>query len=159
MGDPVAATDQGDGRPDVLTYTLGGTDAASFDIDSGTGQIRVKAGNIPDFETTPSYTVTVTAADPSDTQSTQFRDSITVTIMVTDVDETPTFTPGDTEVDHDENDSSDTVTYVPAVATYMATDPEDDQHPAKDLNMVFVRDRRQQIRHQRRRRADLHDAA
>ena len=67
VGDPVAATDQGDGRPDVLTYTLGETGAASFDIDSGTGQIMVKAGKIPDFETTPSYTVTVTAADPSDT--------------------------------------------------------------------------------------------
>ena len=45
VGDPVAATDQGDVRPDVLTYTLDDeTDAASFDIDSGTGQIRVKAG-------------------------------------------------------------------------------------------------------------------
>ena len=55
--------------PDVLTYTLDdGTDAASFDIDSGTGQIRVKAGpKFLDFETKPSYTVTVTAADPSDT--------------------------------------------------------------------------------------------
>ena len=50
VGDPVAATDQGDSGPDTLTYSLSGLDAASFDIDSGTGQIRVKAGNIPDFE-------------------------------------------------------------------------------------------------------------
>ena len=137
VGDPVAATDQGDGRPDVLTYTLSGTDAGSFDIDSGTGQIRVKAGNIPDYEDPDNmdhgYEVTVTAADPSDTQSDPFNDSITVTIMVTDVDETPMFTAGDTEVDHEEIDSSDTVTYVPAVATYMATDPEDDQDVDKDL--------------------------
>ena len=57
-----------------------------------------------------------------------FRDSITVTIMVTDVDETRRLRPETTEVDHDENDSSEsTVTYVPAVATYTATDPEDDQ--------------------------------
>ena len=46
--------------------------------------------------------------------------------MVTDVDETPTITAGPTAVDHDENDSSGTVTYVPEVDTYTATDPEDD---------------------------------
>ena len=129
VGDPVVATDQGDSVPDTLTYTLSGNDAASFDIDSGTGQIRVKAGNIPDFEdannTDHEYEVTVTAADPSDTTLDESRDSITVTIMVTAVDETPTITPGPTEVDHDEIDSSDTVDYVPAVATYTATDPED----------------------------------
>ena len=45
--------------------------------------------------------------------------------MVTAVDETPTIMIGPTEVDHDENDSSGTVDYVPAVATYTATDPED----------------------------------
>ena len=133
VGDPVAATDPGEFGPDTLTYTLSDNDAASFDINSGTGQIRVKAGKIPDFETTPSYTVTVTAKDPSDTETTEFEDSITVTIMVTDVDETPMFTPGDTEVDHDENDSSNPVTYVPAVATYTATDPEDDQDGDKNL--------------------------
>ena len=130
VGDPVVATDQGDSVPDTLTYTLSGNDAASFDIDSGTGQIRVKAGSIPDFEdannTDHEYDVTVTAADPSDTLSTPFSDSITVTIMVTDVDETPTITAGDTAVDHAENDSSGTVTYVPEVDTYTATDPEDD---------------------------------
>ena len=75
IGDPVAATDQGDGRPDVLTYSLTGADAASFDIDSGTGQIRVKAGNIPDYEdsnnTDHTFDVTVTAKDPSDTETNQ----------------------------------------------------------------------------------------
>ena len=81
VGDPVAATDQGEFGPDTLTYSLEGADAASFDIDSGTGQIRVKAGNIPDFEAKPTYTVTVIAADPSDTLSTPFNDRITVTIM------------------------------------------------------------------------------
>ena len=53
--------------------------------------------------------------------------------MVTDVDETPTIESGDTEVDHDESDSSGTVTYVPEVDTYTATDPEDDQDGGKDL--------------------------
>ena len=49
VGDPVAATDPGRDGPDVLTYSIGGTDGSSFDIDSGTGQIKVKAAL--DFET------------------------------------------------------------------------------------------------------------
>ena len=137
VGDPVAATDQGEFGPDTLTYSLGETDAASFDIDSGTGQIRVKAGSIPNFEAKASYTVTVTATDPSHIpgdQNNNFSDTITVTIMVTDVDETPTIESGDTEVDHAESDSSRPDDYVPAVATYTATDPEDDSaNPEKPL--------------------------
>ena len=135
VGDPVAATDPGDGRPDVLTYSLGGTDAGSLDIDSGTGQIRVKAGEIPDYEdsnnTDHQFVVEVTAKDPSDTDSDQSRDTITVTIMVTNVDEFPGYTSGPTEVDHDEENSTATATYVPAVATYVATDPEDQDDTLK----------------------------
>ena len=37
MGAPVAATDADN---DVLTYTLGGADAASFYIDADTGQMH-----------------------------------------------------------------------------------------------------------------------
>ena len=141
VGDPVAAMDQGEFGPDVLTYTLGGTDANSFDIDWGTGQIRVKAGNNLDYEDPNNrdheYVVTVTATDPShipgDGQN-DFSDSITVTIIVTNVDETPMFTVGDTEVNHAETDSSGMVTYTPAVADYTATDPEDDSaSPRKPL--------------------------
>ena len=39
VGDPVTAMD--DDEDDVLTYTLGGTNAASYRIDPGTGQITV----------------------------------------------------------------------------------------------------------------------
>ena len=74
---PVAATDADAG--DTLIYTLGGDDAASFDIDLATGQIMTKAAL--DFETKASYSVTVTASDGTD------DDTITVTITVTDVDE------------------------------------------------------------------------
>ena len=43
VGDPVAATDIGaNGRQEPLTYTLSGTDAAKFDIDRRTGQIKTK---------------------------------------------------------------------------------------------------------------------
>ena len=41
VGSPVTATYTGTG---TLTYTLGGTDASSFGIDSSTGQIRTRSG-------------------------------------------------------------------------------------------------------------------
>ena len=59
IGAPVAATDP---ESDAPTYTLGGTDAASFDIAESTGQLQTKAPL--DYETKDSYTVTVTATDP-----------------------------------------------------------------------------------------------
>ena len=77
IGNPVTATDA-DG--DTLTYTLGGTDAASFDIDPDTGQLMTLAAL--DYETKATYSVTVTASD-----SGGLSDSIDVTITVTDVDE------------------------------------------------------------------------
>ena len=76
IGNPVAASDA---NRDALTYALSGTDAASFDIDTGSGQLMTK---VPlDFETKGSYSVTVTASD-----SGGLSDSIDVTITVTDVD-------------------------------------------------------------------------
>ena len=52
IGSAVSATDVDE---DVLTYTLGGIDGASFRIDSTTGQIRTYASL--DYETQSSYTV------------------------------------------------------------------------------------------------------
>ena len=78
IGAPVEATDADAG--DTLTYTLGGADMASFDIDSATGQIMTKAAL--DYETKGSYTVDVTATDDAGA-----RDTVTVTITVTNVDE------------------------------------------------------------------------
>ena len=77
VGGPVAAMDADD---DTLTYTLGGTDAASFAIGSDTGQLMTLAAL--DYETKSSYEVMVTASD-SDSAS----DMITVTITVTNVEE------------------------------------------------------------------------
>ena len=104
IGDPVQATSSGA----TLTYTLGGTDVASFGIDSGTGQTRTSAAL--DYETRAIYEVTVTATD-SDGES----NSIDVTITVRDVDEAPVLS-GSAAVNHAENGT--------AVATYTATDPE-----------------------------------
>ncbi len=86
IGEPVSATDADD---DTLTYSLSGTDAASFGIDSGTGQLHTSA--TLDYETKSRYTVIVTADDGTGNSA-----SITVTVNVTDVAEStsPVFTEG-----------------------------------------------------------------
>ena len=80
IGRPVTAIDSDTG--DTLTYTLGGTDADSFDIDRTSGQLKTKVGVELDFDTKPSYTVTVTATDTEG-----LTDTITVDINVEDIDE------------------------------------------------------------------------
>ena len=82
IGAPVAATDPDN---DALTYSLNGADAGSFDIVSGTGQLQTKAAL--DFETTPYYSVTVTATDTAGA-----TDTISVTIDVNNLDEPGTVT-------------------------------------------------------------------
>ena len=74
IGRPVRATDADAG--DTLTYSLGGTDEASFDIVSTSGQIRTKAGVTLTAGTT--YTVEVVVSDTKD------EARITVTINVID---------------------------------------------------------------------------
>ena len=95
IGDPVAATDADDG--DTLTYTLGGTDMASFDIDSASGQLMTKAAldyEAPaDADTDNAYEVTVTASDGNTADDA----TIDVTITVTDVPEGSELSPYDTD--------------------------------------------------------------
>ena len=81
IGNAVAATDP---ENDTLTYTLSSTDAASFDIESTTGQLKTKS--TLDYKTKSTYTVTVTVSDGS------LTDTITVTINVTNIAETSTAT-------------------------------------------------------------------
>ena len=85
IGGPVSATDA-DG--DILTYSLGGIDGASFGIVSTTGQLKTRAPL--DYETKNSYLVTVMVSDGS------LTDEISVGINVTDVEENraPVFTAG-----------------------------------------------------------------
>ena len=82
IGDPIAAMDVDDG--DSLMYSLDEMGEMYFDIDSATGQLMTEAPL--DFEERAMYMVTVTATD-----SGGMMDTIDVTIMVTDVPETPVF--------------------------------------------------------------------
>ena len=96
VGAPVQAEDAETSQ--LLTYSLSGADAGSFDISSDTsstlpagrgGQITVKAGTKLDYESKSTYMVTVTATDPGNNSG-----SIDVTITVTDVNEIPTIMVG-----------------------------------------------------------------
>ena len=77
VGDLFLATD-----PEVnpLTYSISGTDAGSFTMDQYTGYLKTKAGVVYDFETKPTYTLTVTATDPGGLSA-----SIAVTVNLVDV--------------------------------------------------------------------------
>ena len=119
VGDPVAANDTID---DVLTYSLSGTDASSFEINPASGQITVGFRTLLDHETTEDYSVIVTATEASGGDPV----NETITITVNDVNEAPTVTGGVTMQTHAEDDAdidtddADALT----VDTYAATDPE-----------------------------------
>ena len=82
IGAPVTANDPDAG--DTPAYTLGGTDAAFFDIDASTGQLQTQAAL--DYETRSGYTVTVTASDGALTAT------VDVTVTITNIDEAGTVT-------------------------------------------------------------------
>ena len=79
IGTPVTAVDP---DQDPVTHTLEGTDATSFSIDAGSGQIRATGGL--NHEEKSRYSVTVKATDTRGGSST-----VGVTITVTDVSEPP----------------------------------------------------------------------
>ena len=96
IGAPVMATDADAG--DTLTYELGGTDMASFTIDSATGQIMVGADPLDfetpvDADTDNAYEVTVTASDGNTADDA----AIAVTVTVTDLAEGSELSPYDTD--------------------------------------------------------------
>ena len=141
VGAPVTASDKDAANQDEeLFYSLEDEspsittdpdDSGSFDIDSVTGQIKVGASTVLDYDGQQKrYVVAVRATDPGN----QFA-TTTVTINLTDVDEDPEFGAatgdGDTNPANDANttlktvDEATTGTYSRFVAMYTATDQED----------------------------------
>ena len=80
VGAPFVATDADNDR---LSYFLSGTDAAAFEINSSSGQLRTRAAL--DYEAQQTYAVDVTATDPSGGFG-----EVTVTISVGNVQEAGT---------------------------------------------------------------------
>ena len=122
VGAPITATDPDNG--DTLTYSLSGTDADSFNINTSTGQLQTKAA--PDFEDKPEYYLTVWVRDSrgdDGTADTTNDASIPVIISVTDVNEPPAFPSTETgRRNVDENSSPGSTIGVPVGAI----DPEGD---------------------------------
>ena len=125
VGLPVDARDPDPG--DVLTYSLAGTDKASFSIDNDTGQLATAVP--PDYEAKPvkrTYKVTVTATDPGRPDDTptgpKLRTTIPVTITVTDVNEAPVFPAADNKVYVYEGAAGQKV--IDPNGVLMATDPD-----------------------------------
>ena len=108
VGGVVAGTDSDSG--DTLTYSLTGTDAVRFEIDSD-GQIKVKTGSTHTFNfeaTKKSYGVTVNVRDSKDAAGaadTAVDDTIAVTIDLTNVNEAPGITNTETTVNKQENET------------------------------------------------------
>ncbi len=86
VGLPLTAQDPDN---DVLTYSLSGTDAASFDIDAASGQLTTREGVSYDYETQQTYALTVEASDGNGGSAT-----IDVTVSVTDANDLPVFDAG-----------------------------------------------------------------
>ena len=125
VGTTVAATDLNAGDSavnDPLAYSLTGTDAASFTIDTATGQISLAEGVTLDYEGKRTHRVTVEVTDGRDQNGDDDMDAIddrqNVTITVTNVNEAPVVS-GDDAPSFQEDSTA-------AIATYTATDPERD---------------------------------
>ena len=125
VGAPVEATDLNAGDStvnDPLAYSLSGTDAASFTIEEGTGQIRLAQDATLDYEGKRTYRVTVEVTDGRDQNGDDdmdaIDDTITVTVTVTNVNEAPVVSGDDTPSFQEDSTT--------AIATYTATDPERD---------------------------------
>ncbi|SOB86827.1 Cadherin domain-containing protein [Sphingomonas guangdongensis] len=75
-----------DPQNNAIVYSLGGTDAALFAIDSATGVVTLRAS--ANFETRATYSITVTATDNA---TPPLSTSQTIAVTVTNVNEAPSF--------------------------------------------------------------------
>ena len=102
----------------TLSYAItGGNTGSAFAIDSATGEITVANSAALDFETTPTFNLMVQVTDDG---TPNLNDTATVTINVTDLNETPTdILPNSFSV----NENIDT-TGGHSVGTLTASDPD-----------------------------------
>ena len=123
IGNPVSATDgdeDGVEFGDMLEYSLGDTDAASFDIDPSTGQLITKAPLQADGNgAQTAYNVTVTVED-----STGATETTNVTITVRDVDEPPAAPFPPTVVSGEDDSTTDNVDESTATLKVIWHEPE-----------------------------------
>ena len=98
-----------DGNNDRLTYSIAASD--EFEIVESTGQLRTKVEL--DHEDREQHFVTVTATDPGG-----LTDTVSVTITVEDMDETPVVS-GQSSLEFEEGTSTGTT-----LSTYTSTDPD-----------------------------------
>ena len=130
VGAAVAATDD---DSDTLHYWLTGTNASSFTVDSGTGQIKTKDGITYNFENREFYDVSVNVRDNKDAagnSNTLRDDTVSVIVNVTDVNETPAISTTQTAISVEENQTS--------VLTYVATDPDNANNQTNDANNTLT---------------------
>ena len=117
VGAPVTATD---GNNDRLTYSIAASD--EFEIVESTGQLRTKVEL--DHEGREQYSVTVTATDPSG-----LTDTVSVTITVEDLNETPVVS-GESSMELEEGTDTGIT-----LAAYTSTDPD---REGIDLNLSGI---------------------
>ena len=99
----------------VVTYSLSGTDAGMFSLNSATGEVTLTAN--PDYEDRSEYSFDITATDSAGNVS----DAKTVTLDINNLDEiAPTITSGETAISIDENSGANQVVY-----TVTANDSDD----------------------------------
>ena len=104
VNDSVTGTDQ-DPDGDTITYAItAGNGLGAFAIDSTTGQISVASSTPLDIETNPSFALTVQASAGGDTNT------ATITINLTDVDESSAVVTGTFTGEVDEGDIGDVET-------------------------------------------------
>jgi VCBS repeat-containing protein len=109
----VTFTDPDAGQTHTFSITAGNTNTA-FAINAGTGQLTVNNSAALDFETTPSFSLTVRVTDNG---TPSLFGSATITVNLTDVNEAPVVSPATFSLP--ENSANGTV-----VGTVTFTDPD-----------------------------------
>ena len=155
VGAPVRSPVEPPAGSGTVSYELAGTDANSFEINAGTGQLRTKASETYDYEEREWYELTVIATDsgpdPAVVDNIRVRvqvnnvdepgvltvspETVTVDVMLTarlsDPDipagESPTNVTWTWERSPDGSSNWTTITGA-AAATYMVDDPDEDQY-------------------------------